>query len=68
MARYRVREINRDEPADDENTELREEFERLPGEAAQAEQKARDRLSNAVALSQDPAPCAVIVDSAGAAR
>jgi hypothetical protein len=34
-------------------------------EAAKAEQKARDALSNAVASFAGPAPCAVIVDSPG---
>lgn len=48
-ARYRVREINRDEPHDDEHSEIREGFERLAQEAVRAELKARDKLSNAVA-------------------
>ncbi len=64
-ARYHVREINHDEPAEDEQSELRDEFERLAGEAARAEQKARDRLINAVAAFAGAGPCAVIVDSAG---
>ncbi len=64
-ARYRVREINRDEPHDDEHSEIREGFERLAQEAVRAELKARDKLSNAVASFAGKAPCAVIVDSPG---
>jgi hypothetical protein len=64
-ARYRVREIDRTEPGDDEHSEVREEFESLAREARRAEQKARDRLSNAVASFAGSAPCAVIVESPG---
>jgi hypothetical protein len=64
-ARYRIREINHDEPGEDEHSQLRDEFENLASEAKRAEQKARDRLSNAVASFSGRAPCAVIVDSPG---
>ena len=47
-ARHHVREINRDEPPEDEHNELREGLKNRR-EAARAEQKAPDSLTNAVA-------------------
>jgi hypothetical protein len=64
-AKHRVKELYRHEPHDDETGEIRERFEKMAAEAARAEQKARDELTNAVASFAGPAPCAVIVDSPG---
>ena len=64
-AKHTVKELYRHEPHDDEAAEIRDGFEKLAGEAAQAEQKTRDALTNAVAAFAGPAPCAAIVDSPG---
>ncbi len=64
-AKHRVKEVHRHEPHDDEAASVRDGFEKRAGEAAQAEQKTRDALTNAVAAFAGPAPCAAIVDSPG---
>jgi hypothetical protein len=64
-ARYQAREVALDEPHTDEPAKTQANFERLAQAAARAEQLARDELQNAVAAFAGPAPCAVIVDSAG---
>ena len=63
--RRRVRELDREEPAADEPTDILEGFERLAKATIRAEQMARDALSNAVTSFAGSAPCAVIVDSPG---